>query len=133
MTSNSLLAAGGRALLGSLFLVSGVGKLAAPAATIGYIGAAGLPFPTLGYAAALAVEIAGGLALVFGWRLRLVAGILAVFSVAAAIGFHADFADQNQMVHFLKNLAIAGGLLQVAAFAGGPASERKSADEPAAA
>ena len=109
----------GRLLLAAIFLISGVGKLLDPAGTIGYIGAVGLPLPELGYLLAVVVEIGGGLLLIAGYRTRLVAVSLAVFTVAAAIFFHNQFADQNQLIHFLKNLAIAGGLLQVAAFGAG--------------
>jgi putative oxidoreductase len=48
-----------------------------------------------------------------------VASVLAVFTVLAAVIFHSAFGDQNQMIHFLKNIAIAGGLLQVVAFGAG--------------
>jgi putative oxidoreductase len=71
------------------------------------------------YAIALVVEVGGGLLLLLGYRTRLAALGLAIFSVAAAVGFHHNFADQNQMIHFLKNLAIAGGLLQVVTFGAG--------------
>ena len=109
----------GRLLLAAIFLISGVGKMLDPAGTIGYIGAVGLPLPELGYLLAVVVEIGGGLLLIAGYRTRLVAVSLAVFTVAAAIFFHNQFADQNQLIHFLKNIAIAGGLLQVAAFGAG--------------
>jgi putative oxidoreductase len=69
----------------------------------------------LAYVIALVVEIGGGLLLLIGYRARLAAAALALFTVAAAIFFHGNFADQNQMIHFIKNLAIAGGLLQVVA------------------
>ena len=65
------------------------------------------------------IELAGGTALILGYRTRLAAVVLAVFTVMAALAFHSHFADQNQMIHFLKNVAIAGGLLQIAAFGGG--------------
>jgi putative oxidoreductase len=68
------------------------------------------------------VELGAGALLLAGYRTRLAALVLAVFSIAAALGFHHDFADQNQMIHFLKNVAIAGGLLEVAAFGAGPLS-----------
>jgi putative oxidoreductase len=45
-----------------------------------------------------------------------------VFSLATAISFHSNFADQNQMIHFLKNVMMAGGLLQIAAFGAGALS-----------
>ncbi len=112
-------AAFGRLLMGVLFLLSGIGKLAAPLATQGFIASVGLPLPVAAYGLATAIEIGGGLALVLGFQTKRVAVAVAIFTVATAIFFHANFADQNQMIHFLKNIAIAGGLLQVAAFGGG--------------
>ncbi|ACO80888.1 DoxX-like protein [Azotobacter vinelandii CA] len=112
----------GRALLASLFLVSGLGKATAPAATLGYIGSIGLPFPALALAAALVVELGFATALLLGYRTRLVAFVMAGFSIATALMFHNQLGDQNQFIHFLKNLAIAGGLLQVAAFGPGALS-----------
>jgi putative oxidoreductase len=109
----------GRAGIAAIFVLSGVAKLTAPAATIGYIASAGLPMPALGLAIAVLVELGGGLALVLGYRTRLVAALLAAFSIATAFAFHNDLADQNQFIHFFKNIAIAGGLLQIVAFGGG--------------
>ncbi|MFC5526010.1 DoxX family protein [Rhodanobacter ginsengisoli] len=109
----------GRVLLAGLFLVSGFGKLVAPAATKAYIVSAGLPVPDLAYLLAVVVEVGFGLALVLGYRTRAVAAIMAVFTLATAFAFHAHFGDQNQMIHFLKNVAIAGGLLQVVALGAG--------------
>lgn len=111
--------AAGRVLLSTLFLISGFGKLMAPAATKGYIASAGLPLPDVAYLIAVAVELGLGLALLVGYRTRVVAGLMAAFTVATAVGFHADFADGNQMNHFLKNLAISGGLIYVAAYGAG--------------
>lgn len=118
----------GRLLMATIFLVSGFGKLMAPSGTIGYIASVGLPLPELAYAGALAAELGGGLMLVLGYRTRWVAAALAVFSVVSAVLFHNALGDQNQMFHFLKNLAMAGGLLQFIAFGGGTFSldERKS-------
>jgi putative oxidoreductase len=109
----------GRTLIALLFLVSGIGKIAAPAATQGYIASAGLPLPLVAYAVAIAIEVGGGLLLLLGIKTRLTAAVIAVFTIATALSFHMNFADQGQMVHFLKNLAITGGLLQVAAFGAG--------------
>ncbi|MFZ6647912.1 DoxX family protein [Undibacterium sp. TJN25] len=109
----------GRLLMSAIFLLSGVGKLAAPAGTIGYIASSGLPFATLGFIVAVIVEVGGGVLLVLGYKTRLVASVLALFTIAAGLAFHHAFGDQNQMIHFLKNLAMAGGLLQVAAFGAG--------------
>jgi putative oxidoreductase len=109
----------GRILVAVLFLMSGVGKLGAPAGTQAYIAAAGLPTPFLAYLVALVVEVGGSLLLIAGYQTRIVAVVMALFTLAAAFGFHNNFADQNQMIHFMKNLAITGGLLQVAAFGAG--------------
>jgi putative oxidoreductase len=118
-TSSDLLAATGRVLLAAIFVLSGVSKLADPTGTIAYITSAGLPAPNLAYGVAVAVELVGGLLLIAGIRTRIVASALAAFSLAAAFGFHANLADQNQFIHFFKNVALAGGLLQVAAFGSG--------------
>lgn len=109
----------GRVLISTIFLLSGASKLAAPAAMIGYIQSVGLPLPQAALAIAIVVEVAGGLALVLGYRTRLVAAVLAVFSVATALAFHANLADQNQFIHFFKNIAMAGGLLQVVVYGAG--------------
>ena len=112
----------GRILIAILFWIGVSGKITAPAGTIGYIGSAGIPLPTLAYAATVFVELVLPVLLVLGYRTRLSALILAIFSVAAALFFHAQFGDMNQSTHFFKNLAIAGGLLQLAAFGGGSLS-----------
>lgn len=109
----------GRILIGVLFLMSGLSKLAAPATTQGYITSVGLPAPVVAFAVAAAVETIGSALLIAGVRTRLVAIALAVFTLATAVTFHKNFADQNQMIHFMKNIAIVGGLLQVVAFGGG--------------
>ncbi len=117
--TSDLLAATGRVLLAAIFVLSGVSKLADPTGTIAYITSAGLPAPSLAYGVAVAVELVGGLLLIAGIRTRIVASAIALFSLAAAFGFHANLADQNQFIHFFKNVALAGGLLQVAAFGSG--------------
>jgi putative oxidoreductase len=109
----------GRVLLSAIYLLSGLSKLTAPAATIGYIASAGLPFAPLGLAVAVAVEVLGGAALIVGYRTRIVAAVMAVFTVATALAFHNNLADQGQFVHFFKNIAMTGGLLQVVAFGAG--------------
>jgi putative oxidoreductase len=109
----------GRLLIGLPFLMSGFGKLTAYGATTAYIGSVGLPLAPLGWAIAVAFEVGGGLLLMLGFRARAVAFGMAVFVLATAIFFHRNFADQNQMIHFLKNIMIAGGLLQIAHFGAG--------------
>jgi putative oxidoreductase len=115
----SLIAASGRVLIALIFLMSGFGKIASPSMTMGYISAANLPFPLLAYIVAVVVEVGGGILLVAGFQTRAVAAVLAIFTVVTALAFHSAFSDQNQMIHFLKNISMAGGLLQLVAFGAG--------------
>ena len=117
--SNSVLPLVGRLLLAAIFLVSAFGKLSAPGPTQGFIASVGLPMPVLSYVAAVIIELGGGLMLLTGYRTRLAATVLAAFSVISAVVFHHALGDQNQLFHFLKNLAMAGGLVQVIAFGAG--------------
>ncbi|WP_392397221.1 DoxX family protein [Pseudomonas corrugata] len=118
-TLSSSVALSGRILLSAIFLLSGVSKISASAGMIAYIESVGLPFPSLALAIAILVEVGGGIALILGYRTRLVAAGLALFSVATALAFHNQLGDQNQFIHFFKNIAMAGGLLQVVAFGAG--------------
>ncbi len=117
--STSLFPVAGRLMLAAIFLLSGFAKATDPSGTIAYIASVNLPLPELGFVGAVIVELIGGLLLVIGYRTRLVAAILAAFTIVAALIFHFDLGDQNQFIHFFKNVAIAGGLLQVVAFGGG--------------
>lgn len=115
----------GRVLLALIFVWSGFGKLTGFAGTVAYIASNGLPLPAVAASLALLVELGGGLLLLVGWKARWAATALAFFALAAAFLFHnywavpADMA-QNQMIHFMKNLAMAGGLFYVAAYGAGP-------------
>jgi len=120
--SNRYLPLLGRILIGAPFILSGLGKLAAYTATVGFIGSVGLPLPQLGWVIAITVELGGGTLLLLGYRARFIASVLAAFALATAIFFHHNFADQNQMIHFLKNIMILGGLLQIVYFGAGPLS-----------
>jgi putative oxidoreductase len=122
MNATRYLPFAGRLLIGLPFAMSGLSKLAAYGPTTEMISAVGLPVPPLAFAVAVAVELGGGLLLIAGFRVRLVAIALALFSLATAVSFHSNFADQNQMIHFLKNIMIAGGLLQIVAFGAGAIS-----------
>jgi len=112
----------GRLLIGGIFLLSGLSKLPAYVGITGAISAAGLPFAPLGFAVALSVEIGLGVLLLIGYRVRPVALGLVIWCLGTAILFHHNFADQNTMIHFLKNLLIAGGLLQIVHFGAGAVS-----------
>ncbi|KRC28782.1 DoxX family protein [Acidovorax sp. Root219] len=113
-----------RLLLAVLFLPAGVSKITGFAGTVGYISSVGLPIPVVAAAAAVAVEVLGGLALIFGFGTRLAAVVLAVFTVVASFFFHAYWSApaEQQMMHqlmFYKNVAVSGGLLALAAFGAG--------------
>jgi putative oxidoreductase len=115
----------GRILLSAMYLISGFGKLTDRTGTIQYIESAGLPLPSLAYLVALACELAGGLAVLVGFKARIAAAVMCLFTIAAALGFHSNFADPNMVIHFMKNFAIAGGFLMIVAFGPG----RLSVDE----
>lgn len=108
----------GRVGLSLIFIISGWGKIAGYAATQGYMESMGVPGALLPLV--IALELGGGLAILAGVATRWFAIGLAVFSVASALLFHANFADQMQAMSFWKNIAIAGGFLLLAA--NGPGS-----------
>ena len=110
----------GRLGLSLIFIISGWGKIAGYAATQGYMASKGVPGELLPLV--IALELGGGIAILAGAFTRWTALALAVFSVAAAVLFHLDFADQMQAISFWKNVAIAGGFLMLAANGPGPLS-----------
>jgi putative oxidoreductase len=116
---NPYVGAVGRLLIAAIFLISGLGKITTPAQTQGFIASAGLPFPVLAYLVAVLIEVGGGILLVLGYQSRIIASVMALFTVATAFSFHSNFGDPNAMAHFLKNIAITGGLLQIVAFGAG--------------
>lgn len=113
-----------RVLLAALFLPAGLAKLTGFDATVAYITAVGLPAPTLAAAAALVLEVGGGIALILGVGTRFAALALALFTLIASVVFHAYWAapaDQAFVTQllFFKNIGVAGGLLAIAAFGAG--------------
>jgi putative oxidoreductase len=110
----------GRLLIALTFAMSGLSKLADYSTTVGLIAATKLPLPApLAYAGAVAVEIACSAMLVVGFQARAAAAVLALYCVATAVFFHANFANPDNIIHFMKNLALTGGLLQIVAFGAG--------------
>ena len=115
----------GRLLVAALFLWSGWSKVSGPAVAAGRITGRGLPFGTAGAIAAGVLELAAGAALVIGFRTRVAALALVPYLVAVTWLFHwgpAAAGDAGQLVQVLKNGAIAGALLLLAAHGPGPAS-----------
>lgn len=124
MNSNPVVPLAGRILLAAIFLVAGYGKLMAFAGTSGYFAKLGFPAPDVMTVLAIAVELGGALLLVAGWHARWAAWALILFVAIATFAAHRfwefDAAQyRNQMNHFLKNLALIGGLLFVVAFGPG--------------
>lgn len=114
----------GRALLAGLFLWSGVGKVFNFEGTAGYMASVGMPLVTLFLVGAIILEVGGGLALLLGWRSRLAALALIVFTIPATLIFHNFWAVTGdghmvQVIMFMKNLSIVGGLLMVVGLGGG--------------
>jgi len=110
----------GRTLLSVLFLLSGLSKIGAYAATAAYMTSVGVPSALL--PVVIATEVLGAFAVILGWHTRIAAFLLAGYSLLAALIFHANFADQIQMIMFLKNVSIAGGLLLLVGNGAGPLS-----------
>jgi putative oxidoreductase len=99
----------GRLLIASIFVISGAGKIAGYAGTQAYMQSAGVPGALLPLV--ILLELGGGLAIVAGLFTRPVALLLAGFSVAAGLIFHAGSTDMTQQIMFMKNLGLAGGFL----------------------
>jgi putative oxidoreductase len=110
----------GRILISAIFINSGISKIGNFEGTLGYMASAGMPLTEILLVAAIIVELAGGLMVLFGFKTRIGAGALFIFLIPTTFIFHLDFADPMQMAMFMKNLAIMGGLLMVAYFGAGP-------------
>lgn len=106
---NSVIA---RVLLAHIFILAGLSKITGYAGTQGYMESVGVPGMLLPLV--IILELGGGLAIAIGWKTRLVSYALAAFTVVAAIIFHSNLAEQMQMIMFMKNFAIAGGLMLLA-------------------
>lgn len=107
-----------RGLMAAIFILAGLSKIGAYDANLAYMSSVGVPGFLL--PPVIALEVLGGIALVIGFQTRLAALLLALFSIASALLFHLDLADQMQFIMFFKNLAMAGGLLLLANQRPGP-------------
>ncbi len=124
---NPIFSLAGRAMIALIFVLSGLSKISAIEGTQGYMEAMGVPgiliYPTILF------EVVAGLAIIAGFQTRLVALALAGFTLLLALIFHNQLGDQTQFILFLKNIAIAGGLLFLARHGAGELSlvKRRSA------
>ena len=116
---NSAAAAAGRLLMSVIFLAAGFQKLGGFSRTVGYMTSQGLPAPELAAVVAIVVECIGGLLVLIGFQTRAVGLLLAAWCVVTGLIAHTHFSDPNQLIHFLKILAMAGGFLQLFAFGAG--------------
>ena len=116
-TLTNLSLAAGRTMLSAMFIMAGISKISAYAGTQAYMESAGLPGLLL--PAVIALEIAGGLAILVGYQTRIAALLLAGFTLVAAVIFHSDFSQQMQLILFTKNIAIAGAFLLLYAHGAG--------------
>ena len=103
----------GRILLAHIFLLAGLNKITGYSGTQTYMEAMGVPGMLLPLV--ILLEVGGALALIVGWQTRWAAYALALFSIVSALIFHSNLSDQIQMILFMKNWAMAGGLLVLAA------------------
>ena len=107
----------GRLFLSMIFIFSGFTKITGYAATQGYMESMGVPGMLLPLV--IAVELFGGLAILFGFKARFVAILLVGFNIISALLFHQFWIDESQMNQFMKNIAMAGGFLMIFAHGAG--------------
>ena len=109
ISNSHYVAPAGRVLIAFMFVMSGLNKMNNYSNTAGWMEAMGVPGNLLPLV--IVLEVLGGAAIMIGWQTRIAAILFAGFSVMSAVIFHADFSDQNQMIHFMKNISITGGFL----------------------
>lgn len=109
----------GRIFISILFILAGWAKLTAISGTAGYFGSLGLPMPTASAVVVGLIEFLGGIAILVGFKTRIAALIVALFVLGATVVAHMDFSDGMNVLMAQKNLAIAGGLLALAAYGAG--------------
>ena len=115
----------GRILIGILFLLASFGKFPwgdGFAGSVAYAQSVGIPVVNLAIILAFIIEFFGGLMLIFGFKTKIAAWALALFTIIVTLYFHMDFGDQTQTTMFLKNVAVLGGLLILASYGGGKCS-----------
>ncbi len=130
-TQQNVAALVGRILVAAVFVLSGINKMVDFAGTTALMNSVGLPVAELLLVITILIEVGAGMMLVIGWQTRTAALILLLFMIPVTIVFHNPWASaesavvQQQMIHFLKNLAIMGGLLNLLAFGAGAYSAEK--------
>lgn len=113
----------GRIFLAHIFVLAGISKITGYAATQGYMESVGVPGMLLPLV--IILELGAGIAIIVGWKTRIAALALAAFSIVAAVIFHSNLSDQMQMILFMKNWSIAGGMMLLASYGAGAYSLEK--------
>jgi putative oxidoreductase len=117
-----------RVLMSSLFLWESVHQLRDPAATAAYFASLDIPMPNIAVWVSIAVHLLGGLGVLIGFKTRWAAALLLLLCLGTAFGVHLPAGDMTNMIHFYKNLVMAGGFLYVVAFGAGAMSLDKMSD-----
>jgi putative oxidoreductase len=120
LTMSNIIELSGRILLAVMFVLSGFNKIGGYAGTQAYMESQDVPGMLLPLV--ILLEIVAPVLLVIGWQTRIAALGLAAFSLLTALLFHMNFSDQTQMIMFMKNITIAGGLVLLAAHGAGALS-----------
>jgi len=107
----------GRVFIALIFVMSGLNKMGNYANTAGWMDAMGVPGGLL--PVVIVLEVLGGLAIIIGWQTRIASFLLAGFCILSALLFHNNLGDQNEMIQFMKNVAMAGGFLFLTAHGAG--------------
>ena len=109
----------GRLLMSSIFLYEGVALLRRPSVFTNYFASVHVPAPGVAIWIAIVIQLAGGLAILLGFKARWAAAVLAIFCLGTAFGVHLPAGDSADMIHFYKNLVMAGGFIYVVAYGAG--------------
>jgi len=114
-TLTNLFSLASRLFLAFIFVMAGWGKLNGIDGTAGYMASAGIPLANVLVYLVILTELGGGILIAIGYHTRIVAFLMAGFTILSALIFHFNFGDQMQMINFMKNIAIAGGFLSLVA------------------
>ena len=114
-TLTNLFSLASRLFLAFIFVMAGWGKLTGIDGTAGYMASAGIPLANVLVYLVILTELGGGILIAIGYHTRIVAFLMAGFTILSALIFHFNFGDQMQMINFMKNIAIAGGFLSLVA------------------
>jgi putative oxidoreductase len=112
----------GRILIATIFLIAGLSKIGNFSGTSQFMASKGIPLTDMALVLTILIELVGGLSLILGYKAKWGAWALFAFMIPVTLVFHTNFSVPDQMIHFLKNLAIMGGLLYITASGPGPFS-----------